>query len=80
MTNYHLGKANVVANVLCRRSHANHLVVKSIPPELCDEFAMLKIIAHMEAIAMDVDSSLLQEIHKGQIEDEKIQEIKRNIK
>jgi hypothetical protein len=29
---------------------------------------------------MEVDSSLLQEIQKGRIEDEKIQEIKRNIK
>jgi hypothetical protein len=29
---------------------------------------------------MEVGSSLLQEIRKGQLEDEKIQEIKRNIK
>jgi hypothetical protein len=29
---------------------------------------------------MKVGSSLLQEIQKGQLEDEKIQEIKRNIK
>jgi hypothetical protein len=29
---------------------------------------------------MEVGSSLLQEIHRGQVEDEKIQEIKRNIK
>jgi hypothetical protein len=41
--NYHPKKANVVADALSRRSHANHLVVKSIPSELCDEFAMLKI-------------------------------------
>jgi hypothetical protein len=37
--NYHPGKANVVADALSRWSHANHLVVKSIPFELCDEFA-----------------------------------------
>jgi hypothetical protein len=42
-SNYHLGKDNVVADALSRRSHANHLVVKSIPSELCDEFAMLKV-------------------------------------
>jgi hypothetical protein len=42
--NYHPVKANVVVDALSRRSHANHLVVKSIPSELCDEFAKLKII------------------------------------
>jgi hypothetical protein len=61
-------------------SHANHLVVKSIPSELCDEFANLNIIANMEVVEMEVGSSLLQEIQKGQLEDEKIQEIKCNIK
>jgi hypothetical protein len=57
----------------------NQLVVKSIPSELCDEFAKLKIVANMEVMEMEVSSSLLKEIHKGQVEDEKIQEIKRNI-
>jgi hypothetical protein len=56
------------------------LLVKSIPSELCDEFAKLKIIANTEVVEMEVDSSLLQEIRKGQVEDEKIQEIKCNIK
>jgi hypothetical protein len=54
--------------------------VKSIPSELCDEFAMFKIVSNMEVVEMEVGSSLLQEIHKGQVEDEKIQDIKRNIK
>jgi hypothetical protein len=79
-TNYHLGKANVVADTLSRRSHANHLVVKSIPSELCDEFTKLKIVANTEVMEMEVGSSLLQEICRGQVEDEKIQEIKHNIK
>jgi hypothetical protein len=78
--NYHPRKANVVANVLSRRSHVNHLVVKSIPFELCDEFAKLKIVANTKVMEIEVGSSLLQEIQKGQLEDEKIQEIKRNIK
>jgi hypothetical protein len=63
--NYHLGKANVVANALSRRSHANQLVVKSIP----SEFAKLKIIANTEVVEMEVGSSLLQEIWNGQLED-----------
>jgi hypothetical protein len=57
--NYHPGKANVVADALSRRSHANFLVVKSIPSELYDEFAKLKIVANMEVVEMEVGSSLL---------------------
>jgi hypothetical protein len=47
---------------------------------LCDEFAKLKIVANIEVMEKEVGSSLLQEIRKGQLEDEKIQEIKHNIK
>jgi hypothetical protein len=54
--------------------------VKSIPSELCNEFAKLKIVANTKVTEMEVGSSLFQEIRKGQLEDEKIQEIKRNIK
>jgi hypothetical protein len=78
--NYHPGKANVVADALSRRSHANHLVVKSIPSELYDKFAKLKIVANMAVVEVEVGSSLHQEIHRGQVQDEKIQEIKHNIK
>jgi hypothetical protein len=78
--NYHLEKPNVVADALSRISHVNHLVVKSILSELRDKFARLKIVANTEVVEMGVSSSLLQEIRRGQVEDEKIQEIKRNIK
>jgi hypothetical protein len=78
--NYHPRKANVVAEALSQRSHANLLIVKSIPSELCDEFAKLKLVANMDVVGMEIGSSLLQENHKGQLEDEKIQEIKSNIK
>jgi hypothetical protein len=78
--NYHPGKAIVVADAWSRRSHANQLVVKSIPSELCDEFAKLEIVANTKVTEMEVGSSLLQEIRMGQQEDEKIQEIKCNIK
>jgi hypothetical protein len=67
--NYHPGKANVVAEFLSQRSHANHLVVKNIPSELCDEFAKLKIVANKEVVELEVGSSLLQEIRRGQVED-----------
>jgi hypothetical protein len=80
--NYHPGKANVVGNALSRRSHVSQLVVESMPFELCEEFDKhnLRIVANIESIEMEVGSSLLQEIRKGQLEDEKIQEIKCNIK
>jgi hypothetical protein len=41
-----LGKANVVADALSRRSHVNHVVVKSIPSELCNEFNKVKLKDH----------------------------------
>jgi hypothetical protein len=80
--NYHPGKANVVADALSRRSHVSQLVVDSIPFELCEEFDKLnlRIITNIEAMEMEVGSSLLQEIQRGQLEDENVQEIKRNIK
>jgi hypothetical protein len=63
-SNYHPGKANVVADALSRRSHVSQLVVDSIPFELCEEFDKLnlRIIANMVATEMDVGSNLLQEI------------------
>jgi hypothetical protein len=78
--NYHPGKANVVADALSRRSHTNQLVVKSIPSELCDRFAKLKIVSNTKIVEMEEGSNLPQEICKGQVKDEKIQEIKHNIK
>jgi hypothetical protein len=80
--NYHLGKANVVADALSRRSHVSQLVANSMPSELCEEFDKLnlRIVANTETMEMEVGSSLLQEIWRGQLEDEKVQEIKRNIK
>jgi hypothetical protein len=80
--NYHLGKAIVVADALSQRSHVSQLVLDSMPFELCEEFDKLnlRIIANTEAMEMEVGSSLLHEIRRGQLEDEKVQEIKHNIK
>jgi hypothetical protein len=67
---------------LSRRSYVSQLVVDSMPFELCKEFDKLnlRIVANTKATEMEVGSNLLQEIQKGQVEDEKIQEIKCNIK
>jgi hypothetical protein len=74
--NYHPGKANVVADALSRRSHVSQLVVDNMPFELCEEFDKLnlRIIANTEAKEMEVGSSLLQDIWRGQVEDEKVQD------
>jgi hypothetical protein len=80
--NYRPGKANVVADALSQRSHVSQLVVNSMPFELCEEFDKLnlRVIVNTEAMEMEVGSSLLQEIQRGQQEDEKVQELKRNTK
>jgi hypothetical protein len=72
--NYHPVKANVVVDTLRRKSHVSQLVVDSVPFELCEEFDKLnlRIIANAEVMEMEVGSSLLQEIRRGQVEDEKI--------
>jgi hypothetical protein len=60
----------------------SQLVVDSIPFELCEEFDKLNLrtVANIEAMEMEVGSSLLQELQGGQLADEKVQEIKHNIK
>jgi hypothetical protein len=72
----------VVADALSRRSHVSQLVVDSMPFKLWEEFDKLnlRIVANTEAMEMGVGSSLLQEIRRGQLEDENVQEIKHNIK
>jgi hypothetical protein len=80
--NCHPGKANVGADALSQRSHVSQLVMDSMSFELCEEFDKLNlsIAANIENMEMEVGSTLLQEIQRGQLEDEKVQEIKRNIK
>jgi hypothetical protein len=53
-----------------------------MPFKLCEEFNKLnlRIITNTEVMEMEVGFSLLQDIRRGQLEDEKIQEIKYNIK
>jgi hypothetical protein len=72
--NYHPGKANVVANTLSRRSHVSQLEVESMPFELCEEFDKLdlRIPANTKVMEIEVDSTLLQDIQQGQLQDEKI--------
>jgi hypothetical protein len=72
--NYHLGKANVVTDVLSRRSHLNMLATRELLSEFCKEFEKLNLgwVSNTEAITMEVDSILEQDIQKGQLEDAKL--------
>jgi hypothetical protein len=80
--NYHLGKANVVAEALSRRSHLNMLEMRELLPEFCKEFEKLNLVwvSNTEIITMEVDSTLEQDIRNGQLEDAMIQEINEQIK
>jgi hypothetical protein len=72
--NYHPGKASILIDTLSRRSHLNMLVTRELLPEFYKEFEMLKIgwVSNIEVITMEVDSTLEQDIQKGQLEDVKI--------
>jgi hypothetical protein len=80
--NYHPCKANVVTNALSQRYHLNQLIMGKMPFDLCEEFDKLnlRLVANTEVATMNIDLTLLQDIHKGQLTNEKIREIKQNIK
>jgi hypothetical protein len=67
--NYHPRKANVVVDALSQKSHVSQLLVDSMPFKLCKEFDKLnlRIIANTEVMEMEDSSSLLQDIHRGQL-------------
>ena len=75
---YHLGKANVVADALSRKSQINMALGRVISEELCLEMERLNlgILAYAEAVTMEVEPTLEQEIRKAQLGDVKVKEIK----
>jgi hypothetical protein len=80
--NYLPGKVNIVVDALSRRSRLNQLIVEQMSFNLCEEFDKLnlRLVTNTEVVVMEIDSTLLQDIWKGQLIDEKIQEIKQNVK
>jgi hypothetical protein len=75
---YHPSKGNLVADALSRKEHVHAAIVDQLPDELVEDFEKLNlgIVAHTEGITIEVEPTLEQEIHKGQVGDTKIQEIK----
>jgi hypothetical protein len=64
------------------RKVASRLIIERMPTKLCEEFDKLnlRLVTNTKVVAMEVDSTHAWDIWKGQLEDKKIQEIKRNIK
>ncbi|WVZ51571.1 hypothetical protein U9M48_002704 [Paspalum notatum var. saurae] len=79
---YHPGKANVVADALSRKSYVNMAVAFQMPFELCVEFESLNLgfVHHTTVATFEAEPTLEQEIRNHQKTDEKIQEIREQIK
>jgi hypothetical protein len=78
---YHLGKENVVADALSRKGQVNNITTHLMAQELCWEMEQLNLgmLNSMEATFMEVETTLREEIRRGQESDEKIKEIKTQI-
>jgi hypothetical protein len=59
---------------LSRKEYVHLAIVAQLPDEIVDDFMRLNlgIIAHTEGVTIEVESTLEQEIRKGQIGDAKI--------
>jgi hypothetical protein len=74
---YHLGKANVVADALSRKSQVNMLAAYPMPYELAKEFdrLSLRFPNNTQGVTIELEPTLEQDIRKGQKDDEKINKI-----
>jgi hypothetical protein len=74
---YHLGKANVVADALSRKSQVNMLAAHPMTFELAKEFDTLSLgfLNNTQGVTIELEPTLEQYIRKGQKDDEKINEI-----
>jgi hypothetical protein len=76
---YHLGKANVIADALSRKSYANEIQVMPLSRELCAECEHLNLGFTTNTVELVLEPTLEQEIRKGQMKDAKLREIAENI-
>jgi hypothetical protein len=70
---YHLGKANVVADALSRKSQVNMFAAHPMPYELAKKFDRLSLgfLNNTQGVAIELEPTLEQDIRKGQKEDER---------
>jgi hypothetical protein len=78
---YHLGKANVVADALSRKSQVNMLAAHLMPYELAKEFDRLSLgfLNNTQGVTIEPKPTLEQDIRMGQKDDEKINKIRQLI-
>jgi ribonuclease HI len=78
---YHLGKANVVADALSRKSQVNMLAAHTMSYELAKEFdrLSLKFLKNSQEVTVELEPTLKQDIRKCQKDDEKINKIRQLI-
>jgi hypothetical protein len=75
--NYHLGKANVVADALSCKQYCNATFARTMQPELRREIEYLNLGMVNEAtMMMEVKPTLEAEIQEGQLKDTKLKEIR----
>jgi hypothetical protein len=78
---YHLGKANVVADALSCKSYVNGLIAGELPKDLCEQFKelRLKIVPEGFLASLEVQPTLMDKIKEAQKLDKEIDEIKSNM-
>jgi hypothetical protein len=75
--NYHLRKANVVADALSRKKYCNATYARMIQPELRREIKYLNLrMVNESKMRMEVEPTIEAEIWEGQLEDAKLKEIR----
>jgi hypothetical protein len=79
---YHLGKANVVADALSRKTHCNCLIVKPLDISLCHEIEKLGIeIGQQGSVTnITVESTIRDQIIAAQKENKGIVHIKEKVR
>jgi hypothetical protein len=74
--NYHIGKANVIADASNWKKYCNATFVRRMQPELHWEIEYLNLaMVNDDAFTMEVEPTLEVEIRQGQLEDPKLKEI-----
>ena len=75
---YYLGKANVVVDVLSRKSYCHYMTTLNRRPELAQEVHQLKlpIVPHGTLNALHIRPTLEDQIKEAQDKDEEIQHLK----
>ena len=78
---YHPGKANVIADALILKSHANTLMMGEIPKELAENLRelCLEIVPRGYVAALEIQSTLMDRIREAQKTDKEIANIKEKI-